>query len=129
MSLPGPLPGLAMRAHFPYYLTWLQETGLKKGKQSVRNCILFAGILIFVLFVNSSVIAFDLMYAEQPMLYAANQALHSIGDLLSIYLQPRMLDVFSIPFFRPSGHFLLYQILMPFLGWHNTQGLIIVNLT
>lgn len=24
---------------------------------------------------------------------------------------------------------MLYQILMPFLGWHNTQGLIIVNLT
>lgn len=94
----------------------------------MRNCILFAVILIFVLFVNSSIIAFDLMYAEQPMLYTANQDLHSIGDLLKIYLHPRMLDVFSIPFFRPSGHFLLYQLLMPFLGWHNTQGLIIVNL-
>ncbi len=94
----------------------------------MRNCILFGVIFIFVLLVNSAVITFDLMYAEQPMLYTANQALHSMGDLLRVYLYPRMLDVFSIPFFRPSGHFLLYQLLMPFLGWHNTQGLIIVNL-
>lgn len=94
----------------------------------MRNCILFVGILVFVLFVNRSILAFDLMYAEQPMLYTANHSLHSLVDLLNIYLHPRMLDVFSIPFFRPSGHFLIYQLLMPVLGWHNTQGLLVVNL-
>src|SRR5262249_36988549 len=79
-------------------------------------------------FVNRSILAFDLLYAEQPLLYTANHSLHSLADLLRVYLQPRMLDVFSIPFFRPSGHFLIYQLLMPVLGWHNTQGLIVVNL-
>src|SRR5688572_28575416 len=68
------------------------------------------------------------MYAEQPMLYVANQSLHTLSDLFNSYLHPRMLNVFSIPFVRPTGHFLLYRLLMPFLGWHNTKGLIIINL-
>lgn len=62
------------------------------------------------------------------MIYAANQMVSSWMELLQIYLHPKMLDVFSIPFFRPSGHFLMYQLLAPWLGWQNTQAFIIVNL-
>ncbi|HSW71611.1 MAG TPA: hypothetical protein VLH77_06505, partial [Gammaproteobacteria bacterium] len=95
----------------------------------MRNCILFVAIWAFVLFVNSAVISFDLLYAEQPMIYTANQMFLSWGDFFRAYLHPQMLDIFSIPFFRPSGHFLLYQLLTPILGWHNTQAMLIVNLS
>jgi hypothetical protein len=47
--------------------------------------------------------------------------------LLQIYLHPAVLDALSIPFFRPSGHFLVYQILTQFLDWHNTRGFLIAN--
>ncbi len=63
------------------------------------------------------------------MIYTANQMFLSWGDFFRAYLHPQMLDIFSIPFFRPSGHFLLYQLLTPILGWHNTQAMLIVNLS
>jgi len=94
----------------------------------LRNCFLLALLFVVVLLLNQGIISLDLMYAEQPMLYAANQSLHSLRDFMGIYTHPQVLDVFYIPFFRPSGHFLAYQLLMPILGWHNTQGLIVVNL-
>ncbi|VVC77001.1 hypothetical protein AQUSIP_23280 [Aquicella siphonis] len=84
-------------------------------------------LLSLVLVVNHSVIAFNLMYPEQPTIYLANQGIHSLGDLLNIYLHPKLLHT-NIPFFRPSGHFLIYQIITPLLGWHNTKAFILINL-
>jgi hypothetical protein len=92
-----------------------------------KNGILFAALFAAVLLVNMPVISYDMMYLEQPMIYLANQTIHSLSDLLNVYLHPKLLDV-AVPFFRPSGHFLIYQLLMPFLGWHNTRGMLIVNL-
>jgi hypothetical protein len=94
---------------------------------SIKKIIFFLLLFSFVLFVNFPIIAFDMMYFEQPILYLVNQKITSAGDLLNLYLHPTLLDSFYIPFFRPSGHFLLYQLLMPFLGWHNTKGLLVVN--
>lgn len=93
----------------------------------LRGVFLFSSLFLFVLLVNFSIISLDMMYPEQPLMYAANQTLHSFHDFLNIYLHPQMFHL-SILFFRPSGHFLIYQILGPFLGWHNTQGFIVVNL-
>ncbi len=87
----------------------------------------FVCLLLFVLLVNCQVIYQDLMFPEQPMLYLMNQKIHSAIDLLAIYLHPQMLDWMNVPFFRPSGHFLLYQIISPLIGWHNTRGLLVVN--
>lgn len=92
-------------------------------KESLLFCILFS----FVLLVNLPIVSFDMLYPEQPLIYAANQSLHSLWDLLQVYLHPKMFHV-SILFFRPSGHFLMYQLLEPLLGWHNTKALILVNL-
>jgi hypothetical protein len=82
----------------------------------------------FTLLVNSQVLQVDLMFPEQPMVYLVNQNIHTWSDLLAIYLHPQMLDVINVPFFRPSGHFLLYQFLSPWIGWDNTRGLLVVNL-
>lgn len=88
----------------------------------------FALLFLFVLLVNRQVISFNLVYQEQAELYIANLQVNSFHDMLNIYLHPNMLNVFYIPFFRPSGHFLIYKLLMPILGWHNNQGMIVVNL-
>jgi hypothetical protein len=88
---------------------------------------LFIFFLLFILLVNSQIIYQDLMFPEQPILYLVNQPIHSWFDLLTVYLQPKMLESLNVPFFRPSGHFLLYQLLTPILGWNNTRGLLIVN--
>jgi hypothetical protein len=80
-----------------------------------------------VLLVNLPILNFNLLYPEQPLIYVANQTLHSLGDLAAVYLHPQMLH-FNIPFFRPSGHFLLYYFFLPVLGWHNTQALLVLNL-
>ncbi|MES2217575.1 MAG: hypothetical protein V4501_04090 [Pseudomonadota bacterium] len=88
---------------------------------------LFLILLLLILLVNTQIIYQDLMYPEQPMLYLVNQKIHSWSALLGIYLHPRMLDPMSVPFFRPSGHFLLYQVISPWIGWHNTRGLLVVN--
>jgi hypothetical protein len=94
---------------------------------SLRNLGLILVLLLFVWAVNLPLIHFDMMYPEQPLIYLANQKIHSWTDLLAVYIHPKMFHL-SILFFRPSGHFLLYQLLTPFLGWHNTQALIMVNL-
>jgi hypothetical protein len=90
---------------------------------------IFLSLWLFVLFVNFPIITFDMMYFEQPIIYLANQKIGSITDLLQVYLHPRMLEALSIPFFRPSGHFLIYQIITQFLDWHNTKGFLVVNFT
>jgi hypothetical protein len=92
-----------------------------------RELFLLLGLIAFVLLVNHAVISWNLMFVEQPIIYQANQTIHSFQDLLHIYLHPKLLDL-AVIFFRPSGHFLLYQLLTPLLGWHNTKGLLIVNL-
>lgn len=93
----------------------------------MREVSLFFVILLAVLVVNLPLLSFNLLYPEQPLLYVANQTIHSLGDLFRLYWQPKMLH-FNIPFFRPSGHFLIYQLLIPLLGWHNTKGLLLLNL-
>jgi hypothetical protein len=85
--------------------------------------ILFA----LVLLVNAPILHYDMMYFEQPLMYLVNQQVTSWTALLQIYLHPKVFAVISIPFFRPSGHFLLYQILTPLLGWHNTRGFLVVS--
>lgn len=100
---------------------------MKNGFIALREVLLFLTLLSFVLLVNLPVVAFDMMYPEQPLMYAANQGFHSLWDFFQVYLHPKMFHV-SILFFRPSGHFLMYQILTPLLGWHNTRALIFVNL-
>lgn len=84
-------------------------------------------LLGFVWFVNFSIISFDMMYPEQPLIYLANQSIHSIRDLFLLYLHPKMFHL-AILFFRPSGHFLMYQFLEQFFSWQNTKALIMVNL-
>lgn len=101
-----------------------KSSALRAG---LKELFFFSLIAAFVLAVNASIISWDLMYPEQPLIYIANQQIHSLRDLFNIYSHPKMLDIFSIPFFRPSGHFLIYQILTPLLGWHNTRALLIVN--
>lgn len=93
----------------------------------LRKSLLFIILFGLVLVVNLQVILFDMMYVEQPILYLANQKIQHLTDLLNIYLYPKLLHV-AVPFFRPSGHFLLYQLLIPLFGWHNTRALIVVNL-
>ena len=92
-----------------------------------KNGLLLMALFALVLLANSGIIQRDMMYVEQPTLYLANQTIHSLSDLLNVYLHPKLLNT-SIPFFRPSGHFLLYQLVTPFLGWHNTRGLLVISL-
>lgn len=84
-------------------------------------------IIIFVLLVNLPVIDFGMVYPEQSLMYIANQRIQSASDFMNVYLHPQMFH-YTIAFFRPSGHFLIYQILTPLLGWMNIKGFIISNL-
>lgn len=93
----------------------------------VKNSVLWLILFIFVLLVNLPVISFDMIYLEQPTIYAANQLLHSWHDLFNVYFFPKFLDN-AIPFFRPTGHFLIYQLMTPYVGWLNNKVFIIVNL-
>jgi hypothetical protein len=94
----------------------------------LRSLLLFTLLFAGVLWFNMPIIRYDMMYVEQPTIYLANQSIHSLGDLLNVYLHPKLLDL-AIPFFRPAGHFLIYKIIMPMLGWHNTRGMLIVSLS
>lgn len=87
--------------------------------------IVFFLVLCAVL-VNLPIINFDMMYPEQPLMYIANQKIHHFSDLLGVYMHPQIFH-YAIPFFRPSGHFLMYQLLTPLIGWHQTQMLFVVN--
>lgn len=94
---------------------------------TTKSIFLFALIFAIVLIVNHPVISFDLMYQEQPSIYLANQTVSTWWDLLQLYLHPKWLHT-NIPFFRPSGHFLMYKLLMPELGWHNSKALTVIAL-
>lgn len=93
-----------------------------------RNFFTLLGLYLFVFLVNYQIIHFNFMYVEQSEIYLANQQIHSWQDLLTIYLYPKMFNLFYIPFFRPSGHFLIYQLITPILGWHNHRSFIAINL-
>ena len=95
--------------------------------KQLRGVYFFSGLVFFVLAVSYPIIRYNMFYFEQPLMFIANQKIHSWYDLLLIYLHPQIFHI-VIPFFRPSGHFLLYQILTPFIGWHNQTALIMVNL-
>lgn len=93
----------------------------------LRNISLLGLLVVIVLSVNIPVISFDMMYPEEPLMFVANQKIHHINDLLRIYLHPQLLHQ-VIPFFRPSGHFLIYQLLTPVIGWHQTKIFTAINL-
>lgn len=95
--------------------------------KTLKQILLISFLMAFVLLVNYSIISHDMMYLEQTTIYTAYHAIHHWQDLANVYLHPQFLHT-SIPFFRPSGHFLLYQLIIPLIGWHNTKALIIVNL-
>ncbi|MBX3709891.1 MAG: hypothetical protein KIT56_04480 [Gammaproteobacteria bacterium] len=95
---------------------------------ALKNISLLFCLLLVVLVLNHEVILFDMMYPEQPSIYLINQSIVHLSDLLNIYIHPKLLHE-DIPFFRPSGHFLIYQLITPLLGWHNTKAFIIINFT
>ncbi len=92
-----------------------------------KNLLLILFLFIAVLLADYPILKNDILYPEQPTMYLVNQMIHSISDLINVYLHPQALDD-VIPFFRPSGHFLLYQLITPIIGWHNTRALIVLNL-
>lgn len=96
-------------------------------KRNIREFILFLFVAAFVLIVNQPIISYNMFYPEQALIFLANQKINGLSDLLNIYIHPQLFHL-AIPFFRPSGHFLIYQALTPFLGWHSNKSLIIINL-
>jgi hypothetical protein len=98
-----------------------------KFRVSLSEILLLITLLFLAVLVNWPIISYNMMYIEQATIYNANQTIHSFADLIHVYTHPQMLD-FLVPFFRPSGHFLMYQLLTPFIGWYNTKALLVVNL-
>lgn len=94
----------------------------------IRNISLTSVLIAFVLLVNLPIIYFGMLYPEESLTYVGNQQIHHFSDLINIYLHPQLFHS-TIPFFRPSGHFLIYQILTPIIGWHQTKILTAVNFT
>jgi hypothetical protein len=94
---------------------------------TVKPLLVLSFIWLVVLLLNYPVITFDMMYEEQPLLYVVNQQITSWHDLLNIYLHPHILEALTIPFFRPSGHFLVYQIITQFFDWHNLKAFALAN--
>jgi hypothetical protein len=92
-----------------------------------KEILLLMTLLMLAVLANWPVIKADMMYPEQGIFYSINQLIHSLNDLIHVYTHPQMLD-YMAPFFRPSGNFLMYQLLTPWLGWHNTRALLIVNM-
>lgn len=101
--------------------------GRLKRHHYFNSAIIFMSLLSWIIIVNYPILAANLIYPEQPYFYIINEKIHSFRDFLQVYTHPAMLNIYFIQFFRPSGHFLMYQLLIPFLGWHNTRGLLIVN--
>jgi len=93
----------------------------------IKNILFFLLLFAIVIMQNEPIISFDMMYQEQPSIYIANQNIASWRDLLNIYLHPSWFHM-NIPFFRPSGHFLIYQIITPIIGWHNTKAFTLISL-
>ena len=98
-----------------------------RRRSIVKPLLLFILMWAFILLVYSPILSFNMFYEETPVLYLANQKITSLSALLQIYLHPSILESYAIPFFRPTGHFLIYQIITPFLGWHNNQGFLLTN--
>lgn len=96
------------------------------NKGLYKNALLILLLSMFTILVNWPVFHYHSMYSEQPIIYIANHAIHNLKDLFNVYLHPKMLEM-EIPFFRPSGHFLLYQLLTPLFGWYNQNALLAVN--
>lgn len=93
-----------------------------------KNLLIIVSLFLLVLIINHSIIVLSPVFSEQPPLYLANQQITSLGDLIKVYLNPEMLYSGSIPYFRPSGHFLIYQMIAPIFGWHNLTVLFLINL-
>lgn len=91
-----------------------------------RTLILVSLLIVSVLLVNSPYLMLNWMYPEEPLMYVANQQIQHFSDLLNIYLHPQLFHP-SIPFFRPSGHFLMYQLTAPFIGWHHPKVFMAIN--
>lgn len=94
----------------------------------LRETALLLTLILLVLVFNIPTLKFNLIYNEQAPLYLANQHVNSLLDLIKIYLHPQLLYEHGILFFRPSGHFLMYQLFAPILGWHNIKGFLVVSL-
>jgi hypothetical protein len=91
-----------------------------------RSVLLLTLLSIFTMLANWPIFFYEGMYQEQPLMYAANSAIHSFSDLINVYLHPKILEA-GAPFFRPSGHFLIYQLLTSLFGWHNQNALLACN--
>jgi hypothetical protein len=89
--------------------------------------LLLAGLLLLAVAINWPMVTTTMMYPEQALFYNTNHLIHSFADFIRVYTHPLLLDV-ATPFARPSGNFLMYQLLTPLLGWHNLAGLMVVNL-
>lgn len=92
----------------------------------LQQFTIIASFVLFTLLVNYPIIHFDMMYPEQSLIYIANQKIQHLSDLLRVYLHPQLMH-YAIPFYRPSGHFLMYQLLTPFIGWQHTRIFLAVN--
>ena len=99
---------------------------MKIQNKNFSNLLLFMSMIIVTLLLNSRVISYNFFYFEQPLMYIANQHALTFKDLLFQYTHPKFLHLY-IPFFRPSGHFLIYYLLIPLFGWHNQQALFVIN--
>ena len=98
-----------------------------KTQRYLTGLMTFALLWLFILVAYSPFLKLSMVYEEQPIIYLANQKITSLYALLQVYLQPAQLEIFAVPFFRPSGHFLMYQLLTPLVGWHNTKAFLVVN--
>ncbi len=97
-------------------------------KPLLKNFLLLAALFTIVMLSNKPFFDFGIIYQEQTTIYLANQTIHSWHDLLNIYLHPKWLDI-NVPFFRPSGHFLIYQLFMPLFGWRNIFAMSVISFT
>lgn len=93
----------------------------------LNNSLLILIITFITILLNYSVITFNLFYFEQALMYVAHQHALNFKELLYQYTHPKFLNI-NIPFFRPSGHFLIYSLLTPIIGWHSNKIFLTINL-
>jgi hypothetical protein len=96
-----------------------------KTQRYLTSFMTFTLLWLFILLAYLPFLKLHMVYEEQPIIYLANQKITSLYSFLQVYLHPAQLEIFGVPFFRPSGHFLLYQLITPFVGWHNTQAFLV----
>lgn len=92
----------------------------------VKGLVAFSILYVVTVVANINYLLSGLVYPEEPLIYIANQNIHHFSDLIDIYLKPILFHP-VIPFFRPSGHFLIYQIVTPFTGWLNMRAFLLIN--